>query len=221
MAAPQPAELTSRLSHRKPRRSRAGAEPGCVSSAPPRRAGTCCRPRAIVGFERRSVRTLLTGFRRSAEVILLEVDRRVRPKSPEARRAYRRERFRSYFQEGRPQSVSLRNLGLHGRVPPFRSAALWRNLLCAFCDPWGHGAGSRDHPAAGPGQLHDPLPGPFVCARAGRLDPVRLAAPGCGGAGALGRDRRTAEKAGSYREIHCPTVSTAWLSPKCPVKILK
>jgi len=70
-------------------------------------------------------------------VILLEVDRRVRPKSPEARRAYRRERFRSYFQEGRPQSVSLRNLGLHGRVPPFRSAALWRNLLCAFCDPRG------------------------------------------------------------------------------------
>jgi polynucleotide 5'-hydroxyl-kinase GRC3/NOL9 len=95
------------------------------------------RPRAIVGFEGRSVRALLAAFRRSAEVIFLEVDRRVRTKSPEARRAYRRERFRSYFQEGRLQNISIRNLGLHGRVPPFRSAALWRDLLCAFCDPRG------------------------------------------------------------------------------------
>jgi polynucleotide 5'-hydroxyl-kinase GRC3/NOL9 len=95
------------------------------------------RPRVIVGFDGPSVRTLMAGFRRTAEVIFLEVDRRVRSKSTEARRAYRRERFRDYFNGGHSESFSLRNLGLYGRVPPFRFARLWRNLLCAFCNPRG------------------------------------------------------------------------------------
>jgi polynucleotide 5'-hydroxyl-kinase GRC3/NOL9 len=93
------------------------------------------RPRVIVGFEGRSVRALLAGFRRATTVIFLKVDRRVQSKSPETRRAYRRDRFRAYFRGCAEQEISLRNLGFHGMVPSLVSPGQWRDLLCAFCDP--------------------------------------------------------------------------------------
>ena len=58
----------------------------------------------------------------------------ISPKSPDERRCYREERFREYFTNARPVSLSLDTMGLHGMVPDPDKGPYWRNLLVGLCD---------------------------------------------------------------------------------------
>lgn len=58
----------------------------------------------------------------------------ITPKSPEERRRYREERFREYFSNARPVSLSLDAMGLHGMVPDLYEGSCCQNLLVGLCD---------------------------------------------------------------------------------------
>ncbi|MGA1796370.1 MAG: Clp1/GlmU family protein [bacterium] len=58
----------------------------------------------------------------------------ISPKSPDDRRRYREERFRGYFTNARPVSLSLEKMGLHGMVPDLYEGSCCQNLLVGLCD---------------------------------------------------------------------------------------
>ena len=58
----------------------------------------------------------------------------VKCKSPEARKIYRKERFKNYFEDSKLRFLSLGEIGLHGMIPNFTKKQNWHNLLIGLCD---------------------------------------------------------------------------------------
>ncbi|WP_332449582.1 polynucleotide 5'-hydroxyl-kinase [Methanoculleus sp.] len=96
------------------------------------------RPTQIVALQRgRELERLLANFARYPGVTIRRF-----PVSPAAvtrtalgRRRYREECFRTYFADARPQAISLRGLGLQGRVPDLRNPCGVRGRLVSFNGP--------------------------------------------------------------------------------------
>lgn len=56
------------------------------------------------------------------------------PRSPTARKDYRDQKFKRYFEMATLQDIALKGISFHGRVPDLRDPARHRFLLVAYCD---------------------------------------------------------------------------------------
>jgi len=82
------------------------------------------RPTRIVALQRgRELERLLANFARHPGIVIhrLPVSPAVVTRPAAGRRRYREEQFASYFADAKSQEVSLRRLGLQGRVPDMRN----------------------------------------------------------------------------------------------------
>jgi polynucleotide 5'-hydroxyl-kinase GRC3/NOL9 len=96
------------------------------------------RPTQLVALQRgRELERLLANFARHPGVTIrrFPVSPAVVTRTAIGRRRYREERFRTYFADARPQTVSLRGLALQGRVPDLRNPCGIRGRLVSFNDP--------------------------------------------------------------------------------------
>lgn len=97
------------------------------------------QPDHIVALQRgRELERLLANFRRHPGIRIhrLGISPAVVTRPPAERRRYREEKFRAYFTGAEVHEVSLRRLGLHGRVPDLRRPVQVHRRLVALCDRW-------------------------------------------------------------------------------------
>ncbi|MDN7023872.1 AAA family ATPase [Methanoculleus sp. FWC-SCC1] len=97
------------------------------------------QPDHIVALQRgRELERLLANFRRHPGIRIhrLGISPAVITRPPAERRRYREEKFRAYFVGAEVHEVSLRRLGLHGRVPDLRKPVQVHRRLVALCDRW-------------------------------------------------------------------------------------
>ncbi len=96
------------------------------------------RPTQIVALQRgRELERLLANFARHPGIMthLFAVSPAAVARTSVVRRRYREERFSAYFADARPQEISLRGLGLQGRVPDLRNPRGVAGRLVSFNDP--------------------------------------------------------------------------------------
>jgi polynucleotide 5'-hydroxyl-kinase GRC3/NOL9 len=78
----------------------------------------------------------VSNFRRHPKINLerLPVSPSVIPRTPAARKKYREEKFKNYFENALSQELILRGIGFYGRIPDLRNPEKYRNKLVALCD---------------------------------------------------------------------------------------
>jgi len=92
------------------------------------------RPTHIVTFQRGlELESVLANLSASLQIHRLMVSKAIIPRTVAQRQAYRRERFRHYFQNASLQELAMEGLGVHGMVPE-ELADRTRQLLVALCD---------------------------------------------------------------------------------------
>ncbi|KUG19273.1 MAG: AAA family ATPase [Methanomicrobiaceae archaeon] len=95
-------------------------------------------PDHIVAFQqKRELETILANFRRHPQMIIhrLSISPAVVVRTQIERRQYRETKFSMYFREAVQQHLSLRGLGLHGKIPDLGDPLQVRGRLLAVCDP--------------------------------------------------------------------------------------
>ncbi|MEN6473495.1 MAG: Clp1/GlmU family protein [Syntrophaceae bacterium] len=92
------------------------------------------RPTHIIALQRGlELEGLLASFMEATHILRLMASKAVAPRTPNQRQAYRRERFRRYFQTAHTQDLSIEGRGRHGKVPVELTTGHCRNLLVALC----------------------------------------------------------------------------------------
>ena len=85
---------------------------------------------------------LLANFTRRAkpQIHRLSISEAVVPRSRAQRRAYREQRWKSYFNSAREQRLPLKRIGFNGRVPERDDPGSYRKRLVGLCDRSGFAA---------------------------------------------------------------------------------
>jgi polynucleotide 5'-hydroxyl-kinase GRC3/NOL9 len=95
-------------------------------------------PTHVVALEKEKEFSLLLrniSYRKGTTICRIKVSKElVKCKSYERRKLYRRERFKSYFENSELRFLSLREIGLHGMIPNFRKKQNWEYLILGLCD---------------------------------------------------------------------------------------
>ncbi len=95
-------------------------------------------PTHVVALEKEIEFSLLLkniSYRKGTGICRLKVSKDlVKCKSYETRKNYRKERFKGYFENAEPGSLSLMEIGLHGMIPNFMKKHNLNNLLIGLCD---------------------------------------------------------------------------------------